>query len=220
MTRIDFIQELHASTKRDYVGRVTEFDKAECAETAKRFDRDYWDGPRQFGYGGYRYDGRWRAVAEKMVAHYGIRADHHILDIGAGKGYLLYEFTQVVPGVTVTGLDISEYAVANAKEEIAADLDVGNARALPYRDNSFDFVVSLGTLHNLRIDGLFDAVGEIERVRRGPSYVMVESYRNEREKANLLYWQLTCESFYSPEEWEWVLERNGYCGDWGFIFFT
>ena len=215
----DFVGKLHKRTERDYVGRVLEHDKAECATVAKQFGADYWDGPRQCGYGGYNYDGRWRIVAEEMAAHYQLKAGMRILDVGCGKGHLLYEFTQVVPGLDVAGIDISDYGVANAKEEVKPFLKVAGADELPFGDNEFDFVYSMTTLHNLKIAELYTAVQEIVRVGRGDAYVMVESYRNEREKVNLLYWQLTCESFYSPEEWAWIYERNGYTGDYGFIFF-
>jgi SAM-dependent methyltransferase len=219
LKQIDFIQQLHSGTKRDYLARVMEADKAECAEVAKKWGRDYWDGDRKYGYGGYSYDGRWRPIAEKMAAHYGLKAGDRILDIGCGKGFLLYEFTQAVPGVEIAGIDISEYAIENAKEETRLFLEAGSAARLPYEDNSFDFVVSLGTLHNLYNYELDAALKEIERVCRGNAYIMVESYRNEREKANLLYWQLTCQTFYAPDEWAWVFEKAGYGGDYGFIYF-
>jgi len=220
VARIDFIQSLHSSTKRNYVQRVVEHDKAECAEVARRFGRDYWDGERQYGYGGYRYDGRWRPVAERIAAHYELKAGDRLLDVGCGKGFLLYEFTQVVPGIEVAGLDISEYGIANAKEEVRPFLRVGDCRTLPYADASFDLVISLGTFHNLPIEGVFDALSEMQRVGRSvKKYFMVESFRDEREKANLLYWQLTCLSFHSPESWAWIADKAGYEGDHGFIFF-
>jgi SAM-dependent methyltransferase len=217
--RIDFTQALHSSTKRDYVARVVEFDKATTAEVASQFGQEYWDGERQYGYGGYRYDGRWRPIAERMAKHYGLKAGMRVLDVGAGKGFLLYEFTQVVPGIEVAGIDISTYGIANSKEEVRSALTLGTASQLPYADASFDLVLSLGTLHNLGLEDLWSAVGEIERVGRNGKYIMVESYRNQREKANLLYWQLTCKSFYSVEDWEWLYRKAGYAGDYGFIFF-
>lgn len=217
--QIDFIQTLSASTKRDYVQRVVQYDKAECAAVAKQWGVDYWDGDRGHGYGGYRYDGRWRVVAEEMARHYGLKPGMRILDVGCGKGYLLHEFTQVVPGLEVRGLDISAYGVENAKEEVKPFLSVGNATSLPFADGEFDFVFSLATLHNLKINELFQALGEIQRVGKGDKYVMVESWRNEREKANMLYWQLTCESFYPVDGWEWIFGQNGYDGDYGFIYF-
>jgi SAM-dependent methyltransferase len=217
--RIDFTQTLHSSTKRDYVARVVEYDKADSAAIASRFGQEYWDGPRQFGYGGYSYDGRWRPIAEKMVQHYGLKASMRILDVGCGKGFLLYEFTQVVPGIEVVGIDISAYGIENAKPEVRPALVVGDAASLPFESGSFDFVLSLGTLHNLPVEKLWSAVSEIERVGRDAKYIMIESYRNEREKANLLYWQLTCKSFYSTEDWAWLYRKIGYTGDYGFIFF-
>ncbi len=218
--RIDFTQTLHASTARDYVARVVEHDKAESAEVASRFGADYWDGDRRYGYGGYRYDGRWRPVADAIAAHYGLRAGDRVLDVGCGKGFLLYELTQAVPGLIVAGLDVSAYALENAKDEIKPFLQVGTAAELPYPDDAFELVLSLGTLHNLDAPALDAALAEIARVGARDAYVMVESYRNEREKVNLLYWQLTCKSFYSVADWEFVFDRAGYRGDYGFIFFV
>jgi SAM-dependent methyltransferase len=218
--RVDLVQSLHASTKRDYRARVLEHDKAECAAVAGRFDEAYWDGERQYGYGGYRYDGRWRPLAQQLVDRYGLTAASRVLDVGCGKGYLLHELTQIVPGIDVRGLDISAYAIEHAKEDLRDRLECGDAARLPFADAAFDLVVSLGTLHNLPVADLWSALEEIERVGRGAKYVMVESYRDEREKMNLLYWQLTCKSFYSVEDWEWLYRRVGYRGDYGFIFFT
>ncbi|MBL8691460.1 MAG: class I SAM-dependent methyltransferase [Rhodospirillaceae bacterium] len=220
MARIDFLQEMHGKTRRDYVARVVQFDKAECSTVAKRFGAEYWDGPRQYGYGGYRYDGRWRPLADKLASHYAIKPGDRVLDVGCGKGFLLHELAQSVPGIEIFGLDISEYGIADGKPEVKPHLVVGNARALPFPSASFDVVLSLGTLHNLPVELAIDAFAEIERVGRSPrKYVMVESFRDERERANLMYWQLTCESLLSPSSWAWVIERAGYRGDHGFIFF-
>ena len=219
MAYIDFINELHKNTKRDYVGRVFEADKAECARIAKQYGYDYWDGDRKYGYGGYRYDGRWRKVAEKMAEHYKIEPGQKILDVGCGKAHLLYEFTQVVPGVEVVGLDISDYAIANAKEEVKPYVVQGAAQNLPFEDSSFDLIISLNTLHNLKIYDLKKAIQDIERISKGNSYIVVESFRNDEEEVNMLYWQLTCASYYAVDEWEWLYKEWGYTGDYSFIFF-
>lgn len=219
MAYVDFVSRIHKATSRDYLARVTSHDKAECAEVALQWGRDYWDGARHYGYGGFRYDGRWRPVAEAIAEHYALPADARILDVGCGKAFLLYEFTQVLPQARVCGLDISSYAIEHAKEEVRSRLQVGHARSLPFGDRSFDLVLSINTLHNLYNYELWDALHEIERVSAGARYVTVESYRNEREKVNLLYWQLTCRSFYATAEWEWFFRQADYTGDYSFIFF-
>ena len=219
MTLRNFVTPLHTRTKRDYVARVVEHDKAECATVAKRFGAEYWDGNRKYGYGGYRYDGRWEVVARAMIDHYQLAPDANILDVGCGKAFLMYEFQKLLPDATVKGIDISQYAVENGKPEMRDHVQVANATELPFKDNSFDLVISLGTLHNLKIYDLMKALEEMERIKRHHAYMMTESYRNESEKVNLMYWQLTCESFYSPEEWVWLFEHTGFTGDHEFIYF-
>lgn len=222
MSYIDFLSPLHKSTPRDYLARVNdpEFPKPKAAELAKQWAFDYWDGDRKICYGGYRYlEGRWEKVARLMAAQYGIKAGDKILDIGCGKGFLLYDFTKVIPGVEVFGIDISSYAIANSKEEVSDRLQVGNATSLPFPDRYFDFVYSITTLHNLHCYDLDKALREMQRVSKKNSYLCVESYRNEVEKANLLYWQVTCEAFNTPEEWDWWFKHTGYTGDHSFIYF-
>ena len=221
MSYIDFMSVVHKSTKRDYLARVNdpEYPKPKAAALAKQWDYDYWDGDRRICYGGYRYmEGRWEKVARAMADHYKLKAGDRILDVGCGKGYLLYDFTKVVPGIEITGLDISSYAVTNAKEEVRDRIKLGNATALPFPDKSFDLVFSLTTLHNLHNYDLDKALREVERVGRN-KYICVESYRNEQEKANLLYWQVTCETFCTPQEWDWWFRLTGYTGDYSFIYF-
>ncbi|MBP89483.1 MAG: SAM-dependent methyltransferase [Planctomycetaceae bacterium] len=219
MAEVEFITSLHQSTSRDYLKRVTDHDKASCAEAALKWGVEYWDGDRSTGFGGYQYDGRWRPVAEKIVAHYDLPADAHILDVGCGKGFLLYEFTRVLPEATVRGIDVSDYAIEHAKEEVRPFLQVGRAEELPYDDNAFDFVISINTLHNLYVDQLWSALRHMERVGRAAKWLNVEAYRNEREKVNLMYWQLTCRAFHTPHEWQWIFEQTGFSGDHAFIYF-
>jgi len=219
VAEINFLTKYQKATERDYVKRVLDGDKAACAEVAKKWGKDYWDGERKYGYGGYHYDGRWRPVAEDMVKYFDLKTGDKVLDIGCGKAFLLYELTQVVPGLEVHGLDISEYGIAHAKEEIREHLKLGDCTSLPWNDNSFDFVFSINTFHNLEIFGLEKAIKEMQRVSKSKAWLCVEAYRNEVEKANLLYWQITCMSFYNTEEWNWLYEKWSYQGDHGFIFF-
>lgn len=219
MAYIDFVSEQHKTTKRDYLGRVINDDKAVCAKVAKQYGYEYWDGDRKYGYGGYHYDGRWRNVAQKLADHYQLKSGQKVLDVGCGMAHLLYELTQVVQGLLVYGIDISEYALEHAKKEIRDRLRYGLAQDIPFPDNEFDLVISLATLHNLKVCDLKKAIQEINRVGKKDCYIMVESYRNDREEVNMLYWQLTCASYYSVDEWEWLYHEWGYEGDYSFIFF-
>ena len=218
MAYIDFVSGIHKSTKRNYLERMTQ-DKPEIMEIAKKYDFDYWDGSRETGYGGFYYDGRWRSVAEKIAIHYNLTSQSKVLDIGCGKGFLVYEFTQIVPGINIRGIDISKYAIDNAKEEVKNLISVGLAQRLPYKDKSFDLVISLTTLHNLYIYDFKKAIREIERVKRENSYITVEAYRNEKEKFNMMCWVLTGECFFHEKEWEFLFKEFGYSGDYSFVFF-
>jgi protein-L-isoaspartate(D-aspartate) O-methyltransferase len=215
----EFVSLVHKSTKRDYLARVTQRDKADVAEMAIKFDYDYWDGSRETGYGGYKYDGRWRKVADAMIAAYGIKPGMRVLDVGSGKGFLLHDFREAIPDIEIAGIDISAYGIEHTMADVKPFCQVGSATKLPWPDKHFDLVVSITTLHNLYNYDLDAALREMERVSRGAKYLCVEAYRNEREKVNLMYWQLTCRIFHTPEEWAFDFKRSGYSGDHEFIFF-
>ena len=154
-----------------------------------------------------------------MIDYYNLTNDSKILDVGCGKGFLLYEFKKLLPNAEVRGLDISNYAIKNSKEEISNYLTLGNANHLPYNTGEFDLVISLNTLHNLYCFDLIKSLKEIERVSKKNKYICIESYRNEIEKVNLLYWQVTCECFFTPKEWKWFFKECKYSGDYSFIYF-
>ncbi len=220
MTYIDFIERIHGSTKRDYVQRVVAHDKAAVAAISKEFGYDYFDGERKYGYGGYKYDGRWQQFARDLAQHYGLESGHRVLDIGCAKGFLLHDFKEAVPGIEIAGTDVSEYAIANAMEDVKPYVQVASATKLPFPEESFDLVVSINTLHNLRLPDLAVALEEIERVGLGHRYLVLDGYRTEREKVNLMYWQITCECFFTPEEWQWLFDRVGYTGDYACIYYN
>lgn len=214
----NIITKLHKSTPRDYIQRMQN-DKIECMKKANKFDVDFWDGDRKFGYGGYKYDGRWSAVAEALVKEYKLTNESKVLDVGCGKGFLLYELKLLLPNITVKGFDVSEYAIKHSKDEVKENLFIHNAKDnYPFADNEFDLVISLNTLHNLKIYELKNALMECQRVAKN-GYIVVEGYRNEAELYNLECWALTCECFFRPEEWVWMFDEWGYAGDYEFIYF-
>lgn len=214
----DIFTKLHKRTTRQYIERMVD-DKIVCMGKSKQYGYDYWDGDRRFGYGGYKYDGRWKSVAEDLIEQYHLTNDSKILDVGCGKAFLLYELKQLLPQISIQGFDISAYAIENAKDEIKEHLFIHQAQDVyPYADKAFDLVISLGALHNLKIYDLKKALCEIERVGK-EKFVMVEAYRNDTELFNLECWALTCESFFRPDEWVWLYEEFGYNGDYEFIYF-
>jgi SAM-dependent methyltransferase len=215
---LNVVTPLHKRSKRDYLPRMVD-NKLEAVSKAKKYGADYWDGDRRYGYGGYTYDGRWKVVAEGLIKAYNLKPDAKILDVGCGKGFLMHEFKQLLPNAEVVGFDSSEYALANAKEEVKDNIFLYKAQdRYPFGDKTFDLVVSLGCCHNIKIFELETAVQEMERVGKN-KYFMVESYRNEEELFNVQCWALTCESFFSTSEWIWLLTHFGYTGDYEFIYF-
>ncbi len=215
----NIITPLHTRATRDCLGRMND-EKVACMKVARKFEADYWDGDRRYGYGGYHYDGRWKAVAEKLIEYYELpQVGARILDMGCGKAHLLYELDKLLDDAELTGCDISAHAIAQAPSQIKHSLFRQRAEvAYPFEDQAFDLVISFGALHNLILPDLTTALSEIERVGKN-KYVLVESYRNEEELFNLQCWALTCESFYRPEEWTWIFREFAYTGDYEFIYF-
>jgi len=215
----NYITPLHRATNRDVLARMND-NKVDCMLKAKEYGFDYWDGDRRFGYGGYKYlQGRWKPVAEALIRDYNLGPGSKVLDIGCGKGYLLYEMILIQPELKVIGFDISEYGLSNAKEEIKPNLFKHKAQdPYPFGNAEFDLVISLGTFHNLKLYELKTALSEMQRVGKN-GYLMLESYRNEQEMFNLECWALTAESLLSVSEWIWLYEEFGYFGDYEFIFF-
>tara|TARA_B100001059_G_C17787825_1_gene558241 strand:+ start:204 stop:869 length:666 start_codon:yes stop_codon:yes gene_type:complete len=214
-----FIQKIHNKTKRDYLPRMIN-QKVKGMNIAKKFSFDYWDGKRNYGYGGYNFmPGYWKPLAKKLIKEYNLNSKSRILDVGCGKGYLLYEISLLIPGINIIGFDISKYALKHSKKEISKYLFLHNAKnKYPFKKNYFDLTLSLGCLHNLKIQDLFFSLSEIERVSKF-SYIMVESYKNNQELFNLQCWALTCESFFSKDSWIWIFDKSKFSGDYEFIYF-
>lgn len=186
----------------------------EDIKIARQFGKEFFDGPRSQGYGGYRDDGRWVPVAKRIINHYGLKPGMSILDIGCAKGFALSDFLKVMPGLKVAGIDVSEYAIENSPEAVRPFLQVANAKELPFPDNSFDLVISVNTVHNLDLEDCKKAIREIERVKKNFAFITLDAYRNEEEKKRMMMWNLTGQTILSVDDWKKLFAEVGYTGDY------
>jgi len=215
-TEINLLGE-YPKIKRDYDKRLTE-KTPEIIHIAKQFGKDFFDGNRKCGYGGYKYDGRWAPIVKRFKEHYNLPENAAILDIGCAKGFMLHDFKELMPRCTVAGIDVSKYAIENSMPSIKPFLKIASAEQLPYPNNSFDLVVSINSIHNLPLERLKAALLEVERVSRGNSYITIDAWRNEKEKENLYKWVLTAETMMHVDDWKKLFKEVGYTGDyWWFI---
>jgi SAM-dependent methyltransferase len=205
--------DTHPKTARDYDKRAAE-KTPEVVALAKEFGRDFFDGDRRCGYGGFRYDGRWKSVVSGMRDFYQLADDASILDVGCAKGFMLHDFVEAMPRCTVAGVDVSEYAIENAMPSVKPFLQVASGESLPYPDKSFDLVISINSIHNLPPERLKTALREIMRVSRAHEYITVDAWRTDEERENLFKWVLTAESMMHVDDWKRLFADVGYTGDY------
>ena len=181
---------------------------------ARQFGQEFFDGDRQYGYGGFKYFSRfWQPVIPTFQKHFGLTSDSSLLDVGCAKGFMLHDLEELIPGITVSGVDVSDYAIEHAMEDIQSRVQVADARSLPFADNSIDIVISINTIHNLERDDCAKALREIERVSRNGSFITVDAYRDDEEKERMFAWNLTAKTIMSVDEWIAFFEEVGYTGD-------
>ena len=181
-------------------------------ELALKFSKEYFDGTREQGYGGYNYDKRWIPVAKKIIELFNLKNNSNFLDIGCAKGFLLFDLYNINPNINLHGLDISEYAKVNAHKEIKDKISIGNCVNLKYQDNYFNGVVSINTVHNLELEECVNAIKEIQRVSNGNAFIQVDAYRNDKELSLFKDWMLTAKTYLKPEEWLEVFKKANYTG--------
>ena len=206
--------DLYPRSKRPIEERgklVTE----EHRKVARQFGKEYFDGDRLYGYGGYGYHPRfWQATVKRFRDYYQLAEDASVLDVGCGKGFMLHDFKALMPDLTVAGIDISDYAITHAIETVKPFLHEGNAKELPYEDASFDLVISINTIHNLPVEECKQALREIQRVTRRHAFITVDAWRTEEEKERLLKWNLTALTYMHVDDWKRLFEEVGYQGDY------
>lgn len=204
----------YPKVKRDLTARL-EAKSEEARAIGRRFDFDYFDGNRNHGYGGFTYQARfWKPVVPDLVSHFNLTEESRVLDVGCAKGFFLHDLKEALPGIDVQGVDISQYAIENSIETVRNYLSVGDARKLEFEDDSFDFVMSINTIHNLNRDDCAQALREIQRVSGGRAFITVDAYRNEIEKERMEAWNLTALTMMSVDEWVDFFEEVGYHGDY------
>jgi SAM-dependent methyltransferase len=183
---------------------------------SRQYGFEYFDGPREYGYGGYRYDGRWVPIAEDMIRHWTLKPGDRVLDLGCAKGFLVKDFMKALPGLEAFGMDVSSYALMHCEPEVVGRLHLGDINEpLPFPDHSFDAVVCLNTLHNLKRPDLVRALREIERVTKdSKAYIEVDSYRTEAERELFEDWVLTAYTHDYPAGWKAIFDEAGYKGDY------
>lgn len=210
---IDILKN-YPKAKRNLTARL-ESKSEESRTIGRRFDFDYFDGDRNHGYGGFHYSPRfWQPVIPTIIEYFDISSTSKVLDVGCAKGFFLYDLTLALPGVQVSGIDISKYAIEESLLQIKPFLRAGNATSLPYNDKDFDFVISINTIHNLDRNDCAIALQEIERVTRGSSFITVDAYRNDEEKSRMEAWNLTALTMMSVDEWKDFFLEVGYSGDY------
>ena len=187
---------------------------------ARQYGEMYWDGPREYGYGGYRYDGRWRPVARDIIGHFRLESGMRVLDVGCGKGFLVKDLMLECPGLEAFGLDISHYALLRCPAEIVGRLHLGSADSLPFPDRSFDAVLSINTIHNLPRADAVKAMREIERLSGGRAFVQVDSYLSPEQKEMFESWVLTAQFHDYPHGWLKLFAEAGYSGDYDWTIVT
>ena len=212
MREINLLSAL-PKTKRNIQARQDAKDP-EVIRISKQFGEMYFDGPRSYGYGGYRYDGRWQPVARDMIAHFDLKPGDRVLDVGCAKGFLVKDLLLACPGLEVFGIDVSAYALKHCEPEVIGRLHQGRADDLPFPDHSFKAVISLNTIHNYQRDGVIKAMREIQRVSQGQGFVQVDSYYTPEQKALFEDWVLTAEYHDYPEQWISLFKEAGYTGDY------
>ena len=184
--------------------------------TASYKSKEFYDGHRSNGFGGYKYDGRWEKVAERIFSVYKLNKLAKILQIGCDKGFLIYDIKKIHPKAEIIGVENSKYAISKAPRKIKKNIIYSNFTELPFKNKYFDFVLAIGPVYSLNLTDAIKCLKEIKRVGKGKSFITLGSYENEREFKLFRYWTLLGSTILSKQDWKTVLKHVGYKGDYKF----
>ena len=185
-------------------------------QLALKYSKEYFDGNRSQGYGGYYYDGRWVKVARKIIKLFKLKNNSKFLDVGCAKGFLMHDLKVILPKIKIYGIDVSKYAKENSIMNIRKNIKIMNCKNIKYKTNSFDGLVAINVVHNLNLDQCKKSIKEIQRVSNGKAFIQVDAYRDEFELKILKKWILTAKTYLKPNEWIDLFEECGYTGYYDF----
>lgn len=204
----------YPQSKRDTSERAS-VKNEEIRKIAREFGEEFFDGNRAYGYGGFSYNPKyWNPVIPTFQEYWNLDSKSSILDVGCAKGFMIYDFINKIPALNIKGIDISNYAIENSKEEVKNLVTVGDAKSLDFEDNSFDYVISINTIHNLKKNECLTALKEIQRVSKISSFITVDAYNNEEEKKRMFDWNLTAKTIMSTSEWIDFFDEAEFTGDY------
>ena len=183
---------------------------------AFQLGEEYYDGARENGYGGFRYDGRWKTIIPGIVQRYNLTSTSRVLDVGCKKGFFLHDLKESLPCITVRGVENHLYPLENAMTTVMADIQLASYEKLPFLDHSFDFVMAFAAIYMLNLRDVMASLREIQRVGKGKSYVTVGAYRTKEERDLFSDWTVLGSTVLHVEEWLEVFKECGYTGDYYF----
>ena len=186
----------------------------------QKFPKEYFDGDRTHGYGGYYYNKKFfRKIVKKMIKCYKLNNSSKILDIGCAKRFMMYEFKKYLPNCEVKGIDISRYCKMHAIKKVKKNIKIGTCEKLPYPDKYFDLVVSISTIHNVTKKGIKKSLKEIVRVANKHYFIRVKAYNTQTEKKRIDEWNIVAKSNLSKNNWLKFFKEANYSGDYQFSKF-
>ena len=204
----------YPKSKRDLDVRAKKKDN-KIISTARKFGKEFFDGDRDYGYGGFSYNPKyWQPVIPDFKKQYNLSSESKVLDVGCAKGFMMHDFLEIIPGIEINGIDVSEYAIKNCMTSVKGFAEVANANKLPFKDKSFDLVISINTIHNLDLNECINSIKEIQRVSRNYSFITVDAYNSEDEKKRMYDWNLTAKTIMSVKDWKKLFKEIGYNGDY------
>lgn len=178
--------------------------------------KEFYDGDRNNGYGGYKNDGRWRPVAQKIIEEYNLEGGS-ILHIGCDYGFLLSAIKRQYKRITVTGTETSEYAFIRIPEHISKDI----ISITPYEmdhfgTNSYDLVIAAGPVYAANLPDAIEILRQINRISRKHSFITLGAFETEEEERLFRQWTLLGTTILSKSDWIEVLNYVEYTGDYWF----